>query len=96
MPPGRGVNSYIDIDKQKFQTIDDAVREIKPGCYLAKVDLRHAYRSVPVHPSNYRALGLKWKFRGAARFTYMVDTRLPFVGAVRLESSIALLKRCDA
>ena len=80
MPPKRGVNSYIDIDKQKFQTIDDAVKVIRKGYYLAKVDLRHAYRSVPVHPSNYRALGIKWKFRGATRFTYMVDTHLPFSG----------------
>ena len=80
MPPGRGVNSYIDIDKQKFSTIDDAVRSIEHGYFLAKVDLRHAYRSVPVHPSNYKALGLKWRFKGSRCFTYFVDTRLPFGG----------------
>ena len=54
MPPKLGVNSYIDIEKQKFQTVDDAVQSIQRGYYLAKVDLRHAYRFVPVHPSNYR------------------------------------------
>ena len=59
MPPGQGVNSYIEIEKQKFQTLDDAVKLIKQGYYMAKIDLRHAYRSVPVHPSNYNALGLK-------------------------------------
>lgn len=80
MPPGKGVNSYIDIEKQKFQTIDDAVKRIRRGCFLAKVDLRHAYRSVPVHPSNYKALGLKWKFKGHTKFTYLMDTRLPFGG----------------
>ena len=78
MPPRLGVNSYIEIDKQHFSTIDDAVKLITPNCFIAKIDLRHAYRSVPVHPSNYKALGLKWLFSSASSFTYMVDTRLPF------------------
>ena len=80
MPLGHGVNSYVDIDKQKFQTLDDAMQMIKHGYYLAKVDLRHAYCSVPVHPANYPALGLKWRFSGHSHFTYFVDTRLPFGG----------------
>lgn len=80
MPPGNGVNSYIDIERQKFQTLDEAARLLKPGYFMAKVDLRHAYRSVPVHPSNWPALGLKWKFKGDKNFTYLVDTRLPFGG----------------
>ena len=80
MPPGKGVNSYIDIEKQTFQTIDSAVKMIEPGCYIAKIDLRHAYRSVPVHPANHTALGLKWKFSGDSTFTYLMDTRLPFGG----------------
>ena len=78
MPPGRGVNSYITISKQKFETIDSAVKLITKDCYMAKIDLRHAYRSVPIHPANYAAMGLKWRFTGATSFTYLVDTRLPF------------------
>ena len=46
MPRGLGVNSYIDIEKQSFQTIDDAVSLLKKGYYMAKVDLRHAYQSI--------------------------------------------------
>ena len=80
MPSGLGVNSYIEIEKQKFQTIDDAVALLQKGYYMAKVDLRHAYRSVPVHPANYQALGLKWKFKGCTKYTYLMDTRLPFGG----------------
>ena len=80
MPPKLGVNSYINIEKQKFQTVDDAVKVVKRGYFLAKVDLRHAYRSVPVHPSNYKALGLKWRFKGTRVFSYFVDTRIPFGG----------------
>ena len=80
MPPGWGVNSYITISKQKFETIDSAVKLITKDCYMAKIDLRHAYRSVPIHPANYAAMGLKWHFTGATSFTYLVDTRLPFGG----------------
>ena len=80
MPPGRGVNSYISVEKQSFQSLDDATRLIGKDFYLAKIDLRRAYRSVPVHPANYQALGLKWKFPDNDHFTYLVDTRLPFGG----------------
>eukprot|EP00111_Clytia_hemisphaerica_P008204 TCONS_00023895-protein len=52
MPHGMGVNSYIDIEKQPFQILDDACRLIGKDFFIAKIDLRHAYRSVPVHPSN--------------------------------------------
>ena len=48
---------------------------------MAKIDLHHAYRSVPIHPHNYHGTGLKWKFKdNKVKFTYFVDTRLPFGG----------------
>ena len=47
---------------------------------MEKIDLRHAYRSVHIHPSNYQATGLKWKFSNSNHFTYFVDTRLPYGG----------------
>ena len=81
MPKGKGVNSYVPhIDKLHFQSIDDAIKLIDKGYYLAKIDLRHAYRSVPIHPSNYAATALKWLFEGDSVPTYFVDTRLPFGG----------------
>ena len=78
MPHGLGVNSYIDIEKQSFQTLDDACRLIGKDFFIAKIDLRYPYRSVPVHPANRDALGLKWKFTGDKHYTYLKDTRLPF------------------
>ena len=81
MPVGRGVNSYVpSLDKFHFQTIDDAVKLVDTEYYLAKIDLRHAYRSVPIHPSNYPATGLKWTFSGDNSPTYLYDTRLCFGG----------------
>ena len=47
---------------------------------MAKVDIRHAYRAISIHPGNYRATELKWRFMHNHHFTYFVDTRLPFGG----------------
>ncbi len=71
-PPAGSVNSFALADKFKYQTLQDAVDMISPGCFLAKVDLSQAYRVVKTHPSNHIATGLKYKR------TYLVDTRLPF------------------
>ena len=81
MPKGLGVNSYVpSLDKLHFQTIDDAIKLVDEGYFLAKIDLRHAYRSVPIHPSNFPATGLKWLFSCDQEPTFMYDTRLCFGG----------------
>lgn len=54
---------------------------ISQGCFLAKIDLSSAYRSVPIHSSIYQATGLKWQFPTATSPTYVYDTKLPFGAA---------------
>ena len=66
----------------KYPTIDNAVTLIKKGSFLAKVDLKSAYRSVPIHPDSYNYTGLQWDFTGSCTTTYLYDCRLPF-GASR-------------
>ena len=51
---------------------------LQPNYFMAKIDLRHAYRSVPIHKSNYVATGLQWHFAGHNHPTYFFDTRLAF------------------
>ena len=81
MPKGKGFNSYSKVNSFKFQTLDDAIKLLKPGYFMSKIDLKSAYRSVLIHPSNYAGTGLKWRFKGGkVKFTYFVDTRLPFGG----------------
>lgn len=78
-PINSAVNDLATLSETtKYQSLDDAQQFIKQGSFLAKVDLKSAYRSVPVHPSNYQALGLKWHFSDNKESTYMYDTRLPF------------------
>lgn len=77
-PHGQAVNDYIITRSFKFQSLDDAIKLFKPNYYMAKIDLKHAYRSVPIHPANYQATGCKWRFTGDIFDTFFYDTRLPF------------------
>ena len=64
-PQHSNVNSYTDTQHHySYVTVDKAVSLIKSNVYLAKIDLKSAYRHVPIHPSNYPATGLAWQFRG--------------------------------
>ena len=47
-----------------YASLDDAVAMIRlmgRGTKLVKVDLKDAYRIIPVHPSDYSVLGIAWK-----------------------------------
>ncbi|KAK3749705.1 hypothetical protein QZH41_014981 [Actinostola sp. cb2023] len=55
-----------------IRTLMDIIRDHGQGCLLYKLDLRRAYRQLPVDPHDYHLLGFWW------RDSYYVDTRLPF------------------
>ena len=77
MPKGQASNEYLNVAHFKYQTFNDALKMIKPGYYLSKVDLRHVYRTVPIHPSNHEATELKWQFKGnKLKYTFLIDPRL--------------------
>lgn len=81
-PAVGSLNDFALLNPFRYQSVQDAVDMIKPGYYMAKVDLSSAYRSVKIHPSNTSATGIKWRFSGDSTDTFMVDERLPF-GATR-------------
>jgi len=59
----------------KYSSFDDAVsivRYIGIGCFMSKIDVKHAFRLCPVHPSDWPLLGYKWLGK------YLFDIRLPF------------------
>ena len=76
-PAGASMNDYATLDSHyRFQTIDDAAKLMWPGYYMAKVDLKSAYRSVPISKHSQNFTGLKWQF--GAQTVYLKDCRLPF------------------
>ena len=74
------MNDYASKDPCKYQSIHDVIDTLNPGWYMAKVDLKWAYRSVGIQESHQALTGLKWTFRGDQQPTYMVDHRLSFGG----------------
>ncbi|MCP4932897.1 MAG: hypothetical protein GY927_01530 [bacterium] len=77
-PSGSAVNDYAENIPFRYQTLDDAVNITGKNYWLAKVDLKSAYRSVDIHPENYEFTGLQWTFRGTQEPIFLIDTKLPF------------------
>ena len=75
-PPELSVNYGIapECKSVKYQSIDDAISVIKwlgKGCFMAKTDIKSAFRLVPVHPDDHYLLGFKWQGK------YYYDKCLP-------------------
>ena len=89
-PCDRGVNDGIaaSLCSMRYSSLDDAVQFITrlgPGTLLTKIDLKSAYRVVPVHPQDRHLLGIRWEGQVFA------DQALPFGlrSAPKLFSAVA-------
>ncbi len=76
-PTGHSVNAGIreDLCSLQYASVDDAVailRILGRSTQLVKLDLKDAYRFVPVHPADHGLLGISWQNR------IYVDRALPF------------------
>ena len=76
-PKGASTNDFVSptLCSLSYASVDDAaayVYEAGRGTLLAKLDIKSAYRNIPVHPGDRHLLGIQWKGK-----TY-VDTCLPF------------------
>ena len=76
-PTGNSVNDGIapDLCSLSYISVDDisgVIASVGKGALLAKVDIKSAYRIMPVHPEDRPLLGMQWKGE------LYVDTCLPF------------------
>lgn len=77
LPSGGAVNDYVsDQYKVTFESVDEAAGMISYGCYMAKLDLKSAYRSVMISMYSQKVTGLRWYIDGQE--TFMYDCKLPF------------------
>ncbi|CAC5396064.1 unnamed protein product [Mytilus coruscus] len=77
-PVGFAVNEFAgEPSKQIFQTLDEATKLVTPNCYMAKVDLKSAYRSVGISKASQQVTGFRWTFPNGKEFTFF-DRKLPF------------------
>ena len=63
----KALNEYIAYHHFKMDTLEAAVNMMRPGCFMASVDLKDAYYTVPIHPSHQKYL--KFYFDGVF-YTY--------------------------
>ena len=76
-PEGVSVNDGIpkDLCGLGYMSVDDLVAQVLrlgQGAEMAKIDVRQAYRNVPVHPRDRHLLGMEWHGR------VLVEGALPF------------------
>ncbi len=76
-PEGASVNDGIDpglcsLRYTSVQNVAQAALQLGPGTLVAKLDVKSAYRLLPVHPEDRRLLGVQW------RDELYVDAMLPF------------------
>ena len=64
-PLNNSVNDYISCESYRYKTIDDAITLMYPGCYFASVDIKSAYRWVPVYRPHRTLQGFRWAFNGS-------------------------------
>lgn len=65
-PKGSSVNHGISPEHTRvcYTRIEDTINQIKElgqGCYLAKTDIKNAFRIIPISPNDYGLLGMKWR-----------------------------------
>ena len=76
-PTGASVNDFIDpsLCSLKYASVDDAAEFVfRSGreTQMAKLDIKSAYRNVPIHPHDRFLLGMQWQGE------MLIDTCLPF------------------
>ena len=52
-----------------MDTLDTVTKMIKPGCYMASVDLKDAYYTVPIQKDHQKVL--KFEFKGCLYKIYL-------------------------
>ena len=76
-PRGQSINEGISKDQYsvRYSKFDDAialVRSFGSSAFMAKLDIKHAFRLCPVRPDQWALLGYCWQDQ------FFLDTRLPF------------------
>ena len=77
LPEGQTVNDDYTTDWHlKFSRVGDAAALLTKGCFMAKVNLKSAYRSVPISKQRQKVTGLRWLFGNQTVLLH--DTKLCF------------------
>ena len=76
-PYGSSINDFINPNDYtlSYCSVDDAfaiISALGKGAVMAKIDLKNAFRLIPVRPEDWNLLGIQWRDR------FYIDICLPF------------------
>ncbi len=57
----KGLNQFISYHHFKMDTLEEAIKLMRPGCLMTSIDLRDAYYSIPIAPEHQKYLKFIWK-----------------------------------
>ena len=57
----KSLNEYIDIEHSKMHGLKEILKLVKRNCYMAALDIKDAYYSIPVEESFQKYLKFVWK-----------------------------------
>ena len=65
-PKGSSLNDGIsdEYTRVSYATVADAIRlvtAVGPGCFMAKTDIKNAFRIIPIRPQDHNLLGICWR-----------------------------------
>ena len=82
--PGSSFNDGVNDNNFPLHNAIDSVMRLDRGALIAKIDIKSAFRLCPVHPSDHKPLGMKWRAHSTSTVSF-----LSVSGQQRPSSSIA-------
>lgn len=79
LPEDICINRNMDslVHSFRFKNVDSVVENLERGDFLAVVDIKNAYRSVPINPDHSKYQGIRWQLDSEPEKFY-IDRRLCF------------------
>lgn len=77
-PAGQSINDRITYLHCPWASLDDALRLVTRGCWMARVDIKQYYRPIPVDPADWPLMAFRWQFAGEAEPATLWDPYLEF------------------
>ena len=59
-----------------YRSVDDIIQMLEPGEFMSVIDIKAAYRAVPIFPLHRKYLGFRWELDG--KESTFVDNRMAF------------------
>ena len=77
-PDGISINNFMNevVEKFSYVTVKDIAKEMTLFCYMSVLDIKGAYRSIPVCAEHRQFQGFRWEIAG--KMEYLINNSLAF------------------